>query len=584
MTQTDKSWLVRSSTRILGPFDLEGIRQLILNKQISVIDEVRSTSGRWTYIRESSHFKEVVEQIRAELRNMSEETMTQSIAHSSLSKTDALTENTQNLSDEMTPTPVGFKARQAAGESEVKDITSARENNVSSKSTAVSYGSLNDFEVHRKLEEKSKVMRWMVVGLTLVVIAGAIYNFRKKANPTGLTYNDYITAAYKYKSLGLYEMALKNYRKAENFQNPNQEVKAAMAPLLIQAEGQTLAGRRILDKYLVNRELSRSEIAEVNLSLAVSYMMDKDYAQAEKALNKVVVVEPNNKFLRYNQAALAFEKGDLAQAYKGFNDIFGKVPDFKEALIGKAVSALAISFKENSTQLLEELIPDLSRASEQSYLRHEVLVVLATVYSELGNLNGVQKTINQFLATLPVLTTKFAQPLYVFQGIYRWERLENMCGRIQRVYPGYTEGKAFYAQCLKRANRDQDSQKLINEAFKESPKSPYVLMAMANEYIDQNRLMEAESILKQPEMASMPNRDLLKGHICLTNKDVSCAKDNFANSYRRANREILNYYGLAWIAQQSEDRNMAYHYINEGLQLAPNFKPLIQLRDQVESK
>lgn len=96
----------------MGPFDQEGIRQLILNKQISVIDEVRTPAARWIYIRENKLFKEAVEMVRAELSNMSEETMTQSVTHQTFTKTDALTESkggAGNLNDELTPppTPIG---------------------------------------------------------------------------------------------------------------------------------------------------------------------------------------------------------------------------------------------------------------------------------------------------------------------------------------------------------------------------------------------------------------------------------------------------------------------------------------------
>ncbi len=590
MTQSDRSWLVKSSTRILGPFDQEGIRQLILNKQISVIDEVKTPVTRWIYIRENKLFKEAVEMVRAELSNMSEETMTQSVTHQTFTKTDALTESkggVVNFNDELTPPPAPLAG--ASSKNNVpylKDVTTAKENPVKNGvRKGKSYGVLGDSEFQKRIEQKSRSLRWVVLVMAAVVVGGAIYLSRNKSKPSGKSYNDYITAAYKYKSLGLYEQALKNYKDGALLQDPNIEVKAAMAPLMIQVEHQTLAGRRILEQYLINRDLSRGELSEVNLSLALSYMLDQDYSSADKTLQKILATDPHNKYLKLNFAALRLEKGDVQGAYEQFRDLLDKYGDFREALIGKIVSALKISAHSNSKSLLIPLSEEVERALEKSpYLKHELLVLQGSVESELGNVNGVQRSVNLFLAGLPVLTQKYSKQLFGYQGFFRWERLEPLCADIYRKSPGYSELKAFYSQCLKRANRDIDSSRLLNEAYKESPKSPYVLLALANEYIEQNRSPEAFSLLKQPELLNVASKDILMGNVCIQTNDLVCSKGAFNSSYRKSGKDISSVYGLAWVAYKSDNRSLAYQYINEGLQIAPNFMPIIELRDMMESR
>ena len=45
-----KTWLVKSSTRILGPFTRDEVMTLLSRRQVTIIDEIRQPDGRWNYI------------------------------------------------------------------------------------------------------------------------------------------------------------------------------------------------------------------------------------------------------------------------------------------------------------------------------------------------------------------------------------------------------------------------------------------------------------------------------------------------------------------------------------------------------
>src|SRR6218665_2016965 len=103
ITNSDKNWLVKSSTRILGPFTMQELADHLKSKQISIIDEIRQPHGRWSYIRENHGFMEIIRAIREEQDTHGEKTMTQSIAQHTSTKTDALVD----ISDQtLTPPPV----------------------------------------------------------------------------------------------------------------------------------------------------------------------------------------------------------------------------------------------------------------------------------------------------------------------------------------------------------------------------------------------------------------------------------------------------------------------------------------------
>src|SRR4051812_41211170 len=115
-----KVWLIRSSTRVLGPYSLDEVKDLLGSKHISIIDEIREPDGRWTYIRENEIFLDLIRNLRDEQDEDVENTVTSTVGSHSFTKTD----NVISL-DEFTPTPI-LKQDERRG-SGLKDITQATE-------------------------------------------------------------------------------------------------------------------------------------------------------------------------------------------------------------------------------------------------------------------------------------------------------------------------------------------------------------------------------------------------------------------------------------------------------------------------
>ena len=115
--KNEKNWLIKSSSKITGPFSAIEVAQGVIKKHISIIDEARTPYTRWSYIREYSIFSEVVESLRYEQATHVEETVTTAQNTQTLSRTDWA--NT----DVGTPTP-SFAQVGGVGEStKIKDIT-----------------------------------------------------------------------------------------------------------------------------------------------------------------------------------------------------------------------------------------------------------------------------------------------------------------------------------------------------------------------------------------------------------------------------------------------------------------------------
>lgn len=584
----DKIWLIKSSTRILGPYTLGEVIEMLRSKQVSIIDEVRQTSGRWSYIRENDVFMEVVRNIRAEQDSYSEETMTQSVAQHTMTKTDAIPQV-----DDFTRTPIigdWEKTPSPVGESKMKDVTSSMSSS-SHPQTAVnvkakSYGTANDSRVQNRIRQKSNFMRWGVIGAAFVVAGAVLFGWNQKDKRKTVGFEDLISQAIRYKNLGLYEKSLQAYSKAIKFREPNFDTQVQMAPVLISEDRQSLVGRRILEKALIQEGRNRTEIVDSYLGIAVSYMMDGDLKQAEDVLQKAMGHEPFNVAALLNLSIIQQKKGNYAEARKEFEAIYRKNNQSSLAMLGRALSTVEYVKGHSDPQTLDGLmglIRDIHENTKKTgYLRQELFLFLVYSHSLMGDLNGVNQAVIQFLSQAPGQTKNYVHPLNIDWRFTQWDYLERFCEDVYKKNSPNPELKSLRAVCLMEVNRDVDAGKLLQEALAEAPRDPYVLATQASYLNKMGRLPEAMAILKMPELKSLPIKQFLMGDICGKLQDFSCAQQAYLEVYGLDSTNAMALHGLAWVQMRNNDKKAAYEYVRSGLQAEPNFLPLLELRDQLE--
>src|SRR5260221_5099074 len=111
MSRTEEAWLVKSSGRILGPFQSEKIIDLLRSREASVLDEVSAPLRRWQTIQYHPDFKEIVANIRkANVSDKTEATWTPNTMTANLTQT--LTDlSGGELTEELTNDLEGFEGR-----------------------------------------------------------------------------------------------------------------------------------------------------------------------------------------------------------------------------------------------------------------------------------------------------------------------------------------------------------------------------------------------------------------------------------------------------------------------------------------
>lgn len=583
---SERLWLVKSSTRILGPFNLAELTEQLRSRQVSIIDEIRQPDGRWSYVREHKLFLDIVKNIREEQDSLPENTMTQSIAQhtTTTTRTDAI-----NAVEDMTKTPVlphHDLTPSPLVKEKIKDVTPSKETASSSvKISAKNYGTANDSRVQGKIQKKSEIWRWGIITVSLLVAAVVSFTLVRKNKQRNLGAEELMARALRYKTLGLYEKSLNYYLKSVKLKEPDFESQVQMAPVLISEDRQSLQGRRILERALVQEDRDRAGIVEAYLGIAVSYIMDGDLKQAEDTIQKATGYEPFNLSALLNLGIIHLKTGNYEEAMRDFSSIYRKNPQSALALFGRALSTLEYSKAKSDQNVLQVLIRDMKVNLQKTYyLRQELLLFYVYTFNLLNDVDGLNQAVIHFLSQMPGQAKNFVHPLQVEWRFTQWDYLEKYCAEIYSKQSPNPELKALRAICLMEVNRDVEAAKLLQESMAEAPKDPYVLATQATYLAKIGRYPEAMTILKMPELASLQIKNFLLSDICIKTQEVKCVQGASTQLYSSDPINAVALYGLAWAAKSSQDRTKAFDYVNAGLKSEPNFLPLLELRDQLESE
>lgn len=575
-----KNWLVKSSSRILGPFTVVEIADLLVKQHISVIDEVRQPRGRWRYIRETGIFSDVVKNLRHEIDLASDKTVSNMGGGTqTISKTDW---STTPRGGDQTPTPRVDPDSPYAFATIVKDVTPTGrgQGGFSSDSRGeASFGSLSDHRVYDQLKEKNKTVNFLFWAFTFFMAAAIItYGFRKVNGPKA-SYQQLIEKALHYKHIQLYDKALDAYKKSQEIRDPDPAVAFQMALVMIHAEKQSLQARRILQQGLNDEFLSNGDKVDAFVGIGLSYGLEGDIKMAQEYFNRALGYDPQFIPAQINLAYNEIRKGDYGASLSIFKALPASKTFFSDILFGRAV--WTAEFKKSTDQAIK------SELQQQLVTTAPLRKELALMLSYLHYLDQDEAALTQTMQTLidiPLGESKdFARDLRIDGRIADWDYLEKYCAEIYANSSGSSLTKAFRSICLLEQNRDAEAQKIIDEALAENPRDPYVKMTQAHFLMKKSRHEEAATVLKVPALESFTSVQLLQGRNCLKSNDDTCAESQFRLAYRQNSEDVSRLAELAaWMIKKGNVKEGG-ELIRAGLQEHPNYKPLIALRDKLEN-
>lgn len=582
-----RNWLVKSSTKILGPFTREEVMVLLTRRQITIIDEVRQPDGRWNYIRDNRYFKEVVKSLRYEQDHSKEDTMTSTatIGTASITKTEAPT-----IADEFTPTPVtpSKAPPQRPQKPTIKDVTPTGEDSVPRPHggiTTKSYGTLSDQRVQSKIQKQNVVLRGILFAIAAVAIVFVGFTYLRKDKKSDLNYDQLISSALRYKEMGLYQLSLQNYKKAASIHEPDLESQFRMVFLLINEDRQSLNGRRVIERALLKEGRTRNEIIDAHLGMALSYMMEGDLRQAEEYLQKTLGYDPNNETAKINQAVILLKKGNYPQALKAFETLAKPdTPAYPLVLLCKAMALVEVSKTQPDVEALKRNITAIRTYSGKShFLRKELSLMMIYLNQLLQDATGMVESVNVFLEEPHALSRLYTRDLGVDWRNSEWDFLERYCSELYSSGKGPASMKAVRAVCLIESNRDMEAVKFLDESLAQGPKQLTSLQAQAQYLSKLGRLNEAQLLFQNTDFKQDRLALYVQGDACLKAKDLGCAEAAYKILAERDFGDVLAHYGLAQIAQIRKDKIRMQAEVKAGFEAESNFAPLIELRDQMES-
>lgn len=580
MTQTESLWLVKSSGRILGPFPSAKIAELLKTREISVLDEVSPPLRRWQTIQYHDEFKDIVDSLRkASLSERTEATWTPGTSNLTQTLTDLSDGDlTDELHDDM-----GFTS--TAKEIVVHNVQE-QPMRIQQPSGAGRFQATQgqNTAIQRQVEKTTRGL-WIATCVILLAVAAFIANKRftrggGELRPLGMNLKQSVISNV---NIGHYAEALKDLKSG--IADPNQAGDLAIyyGSLLIQVEGQTVLGRRLLNQALAAR---RPETKQAYTGLGVADLIDGQLDSAQDNFEKALGVDAAYVPALVNLSSVFLQKGDYARAKTMAAKALQLSPLQGEALLNIAEAQLYLYKVNNNIGELNQVNRTVKEFVAKQWDFAAELGFYSVYFDFLKQDKMLEDKLQAYLDRDPRLTNDHRHAVFIYHGRTQWKVLARFCEQMAEKLGDGPRVSTFLASCYSREGRWDNARRNIEKAVNQSPRDPLtqawysyilkesgdpeqasVILARANEY---NR--KGEFILPA----------LMQARFCQQNNDVECARGNWQVIYQSDLDYLPAIAGMAWVNAQKKVYAEAIKLVDKGLRISPDYIPLLELRQRAE--
>lgn len=312
-------WLIKSDYKILGPYSYEQVEDLIMKRQISLIDEIRDMDLRWSYVREVPEFKPLVDAVREEIDKKSEMTQTiQTSVTSQRTTTTAESSGTITGSHRLDFSQVDLPGQPT--ENPPPDLTTELPRKEINRkiSAAPSFDNV-------MVEDKPKLslgLKGLVAAVALVICAGAGWYFYTNSSQSKNEKNIF-QQIRKYNLYAQDDKSIELFKKLPVASQDKIVVDIIPLWLKLEAAG-ALNSSRMLDymtkgKVIGNERKSQYQLVKFNKAFNLG-----DIQNARDSLVKAIDLDPSAIDVKENDAILSFAQKkytDSARIFKNLYDI-----------------------------------------------------------------------------------------------------------------------------------------------------------------------------------------------------------------------------------------------------------------------
>jgi tetratricopeptide (TPR) repeat protein len=570
----ERKWLIKTSGKILGPLSFEEVVEDLRERNISMIDEVRSPHDRWMFIRENKKFAEVVQTLREQQANSKEDTSTTFVG--TISKTITL---------DLTPPPVAPPVQAPrttptkASAPDVSDVSPT----IVEKPNPASYGTNRDFRLQKRVEPARRryaALGWLTLALVLTIGVFFQMNYHPESSKS-LGFEDLIKLAKSNKSTGRYEKSLEFFRKAEAVRPLDAALQFQMAPLLMVVENQNLQARQILDG--IYSKIADPKIkSEIESLIALSFLRESRLDEAQKRYQEIEKKNIANEPARINLVEISILQGHFDEATEKINELMKA--GIKEPVLF-LFRILTIYRTSQDQAKLEGAKSDLKRllGQYQDY-RSEMLLMLAAIQMKLNQKLDVGDSIKNLLNTDPDLTRKHVHDYFIHREVIEWNYLANICDILVKGDSEAALYQGLSAFCTYEQGDLKPALESLEKARRQFANDPSLGALHAALLLKAGRSSEAKALLQLPKMGDSDLAISVKASMCEAQKDWSCAEENWKRLLLNNSHDIGAFAGLSRIALVRGQIEQAQDYLKQGMLISRNYQPFLSLKDEINER
>ena len=402
-------WLIKSDYKILGPYSFEQVEDLIMKRQISLIDEIRDMDLRWSYVREVPDFRPLVDKVREEIDKKSD--MTQTVQTSTSQKT---------VSADPLGTITAFPR-----------LDQNHEEILLESVADISAGLVQKEALRRKpmatlVEPPKKVSNF---SLKAIVIAGMILVLGSAGAWFFMTYfgqskNEKII----FQQIRKYNLYAQDDKSIDLFKKlpPESQDKIVtdLIPLWLKLEASgALSSTHMLDlmtkgKVVGNERKSQYQLVKFNKAFNLG-----DVQNAKEALIKAIDLDPTAVDVKENDAILSFSQKKYADSARLFKNLYDQSSEGRY-LYGYVLSQIDAHSINGSAafQLIEKhLNSRIDFKKELLFLQIYILKKILPPNSE-----QLRNYLSLFLDFPHQMAKYFRMSSLINRTSYNWEDLESL--------------------------------------------------------------------------------------------------------------------------------------------------------------
>jgi len=432
----ERKWLIKSDSKILGPFTFEQIEELIKKKQITLLDEVRDMNTRWNYIRETQDLKPIVENIRTELASSDDmtktiQTKTQQTGTHSGSHTLTITKTEELAHQEKTPagadTVPTVVEKVEMSEDKIQDIAFTEVDNKSVETPKENVIKLNpkkqyvfesDPSVQKTIKKSNKLLYLSLLAVFILALGAIGGGYYYKINTQKKYEMNLVSQVKRYYILGLDSQIVDVFGKM-TLESQNQ-VLPEIIPLIPKLDAAGLInGASVISDFKSDAQISESKKALLEVIGLQQALHEQNLKSANEALIRAKGFDPTSDSIKEDEAIVSYLEGQFAKSSELFLELFKK-NEKGRLLYGHILSELSAS-EEQSNDDLSKLSSEIDRfvAVKVDY-RKPLLLLSMYINKKIAKETDFNDSFKKYSETPVGLEKLFKIPYSVYGAFYNF--------------------------------------------------------------------------------------------------------------------------------------------------------------------